>query len=483
MNIPVTAGNPDAHFPAIHLRPAQNWINDPNGLVFHDGWFHVFVQYNPDGARHATTHWAHARSRDLLTWEALPIALAPTAGGDDADGVWSGNAVSHDGSLIAFYAAKRDDRWYQPVAAATSEDGLSFTKVGLVIEAPPAGLVMFRDPFVWKDGERWRMLVGAALDNGRAAAVHYECESPDPLGPWACTGLFAEEASQPLPGGGTTEEGWECTQFVPFGENRGVLLVSAWDPDEGAACTAAWTGTDDGRTFAPSAPERLDLGPDFYAPATMRAPDGRVLMWAWIWEARDEIRVGAPSTWTDEVGWAGMLSLPRELSPGPHSVRQAPAREIEALRGAERILRGSAEEIPIAPTCDIEVRFTENAGLSVLTSSNGEERLEIHRDPTTGEIVVDRGRASLDPRAKGGQWRLPPADDPLEDGEVRIILDHSVAELFHGGRALTIRFYPVGGGPWRLRTTGHDPESGRIFDLRPLRILEPDTDDMREASS
>ncbi|MGW5665709.1 hypothetical protein ACWEWG_37750 [Streptomyces sp. NPDC003758] len=71
----------------------------------------------------------------------------------------------------------------------------------------------------------------------------------------------------------------------------------------------------DGEFQAAATPRLLDHGPDLYAPALLRAPDGRWLMWAWIWEARDEERVGAPSAWTDEVGWAGMLSLSRELTP------------------------------------------------------------------------------------------------------------------------------------------------------------------------
>ncbi|MGC9544863.1 hypothetical protein [Streptomyces sp. UG1] len=89
----------DPHRPVAHLRPHPNWINDPNGLVFHDGHYHVFHQYNPHGATHTHMHRGHFRSPDLLTWEQLPIALAPTPGGVDSDGCFSGNAVS-DGDRL-----------------------------------------------------------------------------------------------------------------------------------------------------------------------------------------------------------------------------------------------------------------------------------------------------------------------------------------------------------------------------------------------
>lgn len=97
----------DPHFPVAHLRPPRNWINDPNGLVFHDGHYHVCYQYNPHGATHANMHWGHFRSPDLLSWEPLPVALSPTPGGLDADGCFSGNAVSDGERLVAFYSAHR----------------------------------------------------------------------------------------------------------------------------------------------------------------------------------------------------------------------------------------------------------------------------------------------------------------------------------------------------------------------------------------
>ncbi|MEV4334003.1 glycoside hydrolase family 32 protein [Streptomyces sp. NPDC049597] len=477
---PAVSGPPgDPHFPVLHLRPPHNWLNDPNGLVFHDGHYHVFFQYNPKSARHADMHWGHFRSTDLIEWELLPIALAPTPGGEDTEGVWSGNAVDADGELVAFYSAKHPDRWYQPVARAVSRDGgLSFTKDDrLLVPRPPAGTTMFRDPYVWRDGDGWRMLVGAALEDGRGAAVQY---SSTDLIAWEDRGVFLARAPQPLPGGGNTEEGWECAQYAYLSDGRGVVLVSAWDPGEGALCTAAWPGHEESGAFVAGSPHRLDHGPDFYAPAVLPAPDGRWLMWAWIWEARDEERVGAPSEWTDEVGWAGMLSLPRELSLGDDGeIVQRPAREVDRLRRDRRLdaIGEARADRPadlggIGPACDITARLDTGGGLRLITDAAGGEYLDVVRDPATGEVVVDRSHASLDPRAKGGSWRLPARPGPVD---IRVVLDHSVAEVFTAdGHALSLRFYPVGGAPWRLRATATGPDPAHYaveaWDLAGVRI-------------
>jgi beta-fructofuranosidase len=467
-----------------------HWINDPNGLVFHDGHYHVYFQYNPHSARHADMHWGHYRSADLIHWEQLPVALAPTAGGEDAGGVWSGNAVSTGGKLIAFYSARRDDRWWQPVTSAVSHDGgLTFAKrPGLLIPEPADETSMFRDPYVWRDGERWRMLVGAGLTDGRGAAQQY---LSDDLETWEHTGPFLTRAPEPLPGGADTEEGWECVQYADFGDGRGVLLLSAWDPEGGASHSAAYPGRDHGIHFTAETPQRLDHGPEFYAPALLHAPDGRWLMWGWAWEARDAAQVGAPSTWTDEVGWAGLLTLPREVTLGADgTVRQRPARELDALRGERtlqakgRVTVGSPVELgATGRSFDLTARLHRSAdgaaaaGLRLVTSLGGSEYLDIALDAATGEIVVDRTHASREPRAKGGSWRIPRTTGPGEFVDLRVIVDHSIAEIFLGtGEALTLRFYPLGDDCWHLQAhaagSGAAPFDLQGWQLNPLRIQD-----------
>ena len=93
----------DRQRPRYHFLPPANWLNDPNGLIQWRGRYHTFYQYNPNGPFHGTIHWGHAISDDSVHWEHLPIALAPTPGGPDADGCWSGCAVDHDGVPTLIY--------------------------------------------------------------------------------------------------------------------------------------------------------------------------------------------------------------------------------------------------------------------------------------------------------------------------------------------------------------------------------------------
>ena len=110
----------DPHRPRFHFLPAKNWMNDPNGLIQWQGQYHLFYQYNPNGAVHGTIHWGHAVSSDLIRWTDLPIALTPTPGGPDAAGCWSGCAVDNHGIPTLIYTGIRP----QAQCIATSLDGL-----------------------------------------------------------------------------------------------------------------------------------------------------------------------------------------------------------------------------------------------------------------------------------------------------------------------------------------------------------------------
>lgn len=486
----------DRYRPVAHLRPPRNWINDPNGLVFHDGHYHVCYQYNPYGATHANVHWGHFRSPDLLSWEPLPTALSPVPDGEDADGCFSGNAVSDGDRLVAFYSAHREDRspQHQPVTSATSRDsGRTFTpRGGLLIPAWPEGCTMYRDPYVWWEDDGWRMLVGSALGDGRGAALLYE--SPD-LENWTYRGPF--EAREPEPVGGTglnTGEGWECPQYLPAQSGRpGALIFSAWDDHGGARCVTALVGEERGNVFAAGSPALVDHGPDCYAPGLLRAPGGpshaegsggdRWLLWGWSWEAREE-------AWSVADGWAGVLTLPREISVSADgTLRQQPAAELLGLRGehvvhAEGTARGP-EPVELGGAgraFDLTARLetTGTAGLRLLTSPDGSEYLDIRLDAAAGELVVDRDHASLDARARGGSFPMPcPTGQPVE---LRLVVDHSVAEVFltSTGQVLTLRFYPTGDGPWRLLAhTGPDAHLGYAVDaweLLPLVVHEQSDD-------
>ena len=97
----------DPQRPGYHFLPPANWLNDPNGLMYWQGEYHLFYQYNPYGPRHRTIHWGHAVSTDLVFWQHLPLALAPTPGSPDEDGCWSGCAINDQGVPTLIYTGLR----------------------------------------------------------------------------------------------------------------------------------------------------------------------------------------------------------------------------------------------------------------------------------------------------------------------------------------------------------------------------------------
>ncbi len=391
-----------------------------------------------------------------MRWQRQPIALTPTPGRPDADGCFSGNAVSHRGKIIAFYSTHRADRWWQPVAAADSDpSGTVFTKrPELLVSRPPQGVTTFRDPYVWREGEHWNMIVGAGFGDGRAAALLYTSHD---LASWTYRGPLhsRSDAADGLP----TGDAWECPQLATYADGGLLLVTSAWYRHSGPGHTVGWAGARDGTGHHFDAPRRLDHGPDFYAPALLHAPDGRWLLWGWSREARDD-------AWTLEAGWAGLLTLPREVSLTPDGrVQQAPARELAALRSGppSRTVRTVApgESAVLAELDSVAEVYVELAfdgapvcGLRLNTSPDNSEYLGFA--VRYGEVQVDRSRSAHDPRAHGGAYSLPlPGAVPGGNCRLRILIDRSVAEVFtDAGEALTLRFYPGHDAPWSLTAHG-----------------------------
>ena len=208
----------------MHFAPRRNWLNDPNGLVYHDGRWHLFFQHNPHGDHWADMSWGHAVSTDLVTWDERPVAIRPDV---DADGrplelVFSGSAVVDGDDLVAVYTSvalpsSPEAPGLQTQHLARSADG------GETWVKDPANPVLdrgstdFRDPKVFRDGDRWLM---AAVEAVEQKVVLY---ASDDLHAWT---LLSEFADPTVPDGP-----WECPDLFPLAvdggdEVRWVLLVS-----------------------------------------------------------------------------------------------------------------------------------------------------------------------------------------------------------------------------------------------------------------
>lgn len=436
----------DPRRPQYHLLPAANWMNDPNGPIFWRGEYHMFYQYNPNGAYWGDMHWGHAVSPDMVHWRHLPVALAPTAGGPDAAGCFSGSALPDGDRVAVFYtgvvAAPESEATIRNGAQSLRESqclafasGVSLTawqKVSRpVIPAPPAGLDVtgFRDPAPWRDGDTWYLAVGSGVRGKGGAVLLYR--SPD-LCRWEYLHPLVEGAGTAAANAADSGDMWECPDFFPLG-GKHVLIHSTGG-------RAYWQSG----SFDPAAlifrPERsgvLDYG-TFYAPKTQLDRQQNRILWGWIAETRPEAEYRA-------AGWAGMMSLPRVLTLEDDGLRIGVAPAVAELRGLEQRLRITGDE------------------------DADRQRLQTMQiRGCCGEMVCTPGShpmtlALVSPESTSGPWltcRYDPAhpnqivmDDqvmPLgskTDGqaELRFYVDGSVIECFAGGRGVfTKRFYYPG---------------------------------------
>ncbi|MFK4269549.1 glycoside hydrolase family 32 protein [Streptomyces milbemycinicus] len=435
------AHSPDPHAPRFRVRPPAGWINDPNGPFRWRGRHHLFYQHNPDAPVHANVHWGHVSSPDLVRWEHHPIALAPTPGGPDEAGCWSGCVVDDDGVPTAVYTGV--DRHHTGLgticlarAADPDDEALAEWKPlpTPVVTGPPAGLdvVMYRDPFVFRWGGRRWALVGAGHADGTPSVLLYDCED---LADWRFAGvLVAGDDPVAAEAFGDGAVGWECPQLYATAGGDWVLVVSLWDKEPCA--TGYLTGRlhPDGRggaRFEARTGGRLDHGRDFYAPAVLQETD-RALLWGWSWEARAQSEV-------ERAGWAGVLTSPRVVDVHPDgALRVVPAPELELLRAAEPFVTAPGRS-PLPEAYDLTVRADGLTTVSLLRSASGAE-LTVRLDPDQGTVTLDRGDW---PRTPGiGPEGSAPIVVRAPAREVRVLVDGSLFELFADDRAMvTERVY------------------------------------------
>jgi beta-fructofuranosidase len=277
--------------PRFHFTPERGWINDPHGIVWTGGEYHVFSQAVP----HATewrqdVSWGHAAGPDLLSLRHLPVAIAP---GDGDDGVWTGCVVRDGDGFRAFYTAVTDGRLglARVRTARTTDPGLGDWTKGPVVLDPPPGTTAFRDPVVRREGDRWTMTVGAELDGDTAAALVWDS---DDLLDWRPRGIAASRPSTAVdPWTGTL---WECPQLVDVDDGRQVLVTSVWT--ENVSYDTAWAiGTWQDDRFAADAWYPLSTGLVHYAPSAFRDAEGRPCLLFWLRGVRGD-------------GWMGAHSLP-----------------------------------------------------------------------------------------------------------------------------------------------------------------------------
>ncbi|WP_306908686.1 glycoside hydrolase family 32 protein [Arthrobacter sp. B3I9] len=449
--------SPDPAFPRFHARPAKGWISDPCGLTYAGGRYHVFFQFNPDSARHSGIRWGHLSSPDLVRWDEEPVALTPQPGGPDALGCWTGVVTDDDGVPTAVYSGGGSGDGRAPVLLARgSRDLTTWTQDGHVAaDMPPDPQVTaVRDPFLFRFRGRRYALQGAGLGTGRAAVLLYGVDDPRN---WTYEGIWFS-SDHPLAAKHLPSDIWECPQLVRVPDSSGaetwLLMASLWlsgDLHEhangvGYLLGLVVPGIAGLPVFTPEAGGRADLGREFYAPQILALPE-RTLLWGWAPEAAgSEGRPGRSRADTDDAGWAGILTLPRELSVHGGTLAVEPAAELQAYRGT-RLYAGAAGTLPLPRYA--EARVTGGEGRIRLTLRSTRHTVGIQRTVATQRTVLTEEVAGGD--------------------EFRIFLDASIVEAYrHRSVPTTVRVYPEAGEVWQLELP-----HGASADAWELRHPEP----------
>lgn len=410
--------------PLLHYEPQAGWLNDPNGLVHHDGEWHLCYQHHPHSLDWGPMHWGHAVSSDLVRWRDLPIALRPDSNGTAYSGCavvdHLGTAGFGPGALVAIYTQFTPTTQVQSVAGSSDRGRTWRVHPGNPVLDQPAGVVDFRDPKVcWfgdADGGHWVMVL-AAGDGVRFYA------SRDLLA-WEPTGMFAPERGRP-------HGVWETPDLfaLPVEEapgHRWVLSVGATDhAPAGGSGTRYWTGGFDGGAFvADGAARWVDHGADFYAAQSWSGvEDGRRVWIAWMsnWTYAAAVPAGAAR---------GQLTLAREVRLTSDDadglvLAQRPVAEIAQHLGAASPV--AADPVPLR-TGAAWVRLRAD-GRATVTVGADAARAQVVLDTVAGTVTLDRSGA---PGIGHGfaAAHTAPLMTPGRAVDLDVVVDRSSIEVF-----------------------------------------------------
>ena len=443
--------------PQIHFTPKQAWMNDPNGMVYAFGTYHLFYQYYPDSTVWGPMHWGHATSKDLVHWEHQPIALYP----DSLGYIFSGSAVldesntskfgkSNESPMVAIFTQhdpkgeKEGKTNFQNQSIAYSLDGgKSWTKYAgnPVLKNP--GIKDFRDPKVsWNETTNKWIMTLATKDR----VTFYS--SPD-LKYWTKESEF---------GAGVGAHGgvWECPDLFSFhasGETVWVLLVSVnpGGPNGGSA-TQYFTGTFDGHRFTSfdTTTRWVDYGPDDYAGVTWSNTGDRRIFMGWMgnWQYAQLVPTKK---------WRSAMTLPRELGlqkiNSNYFVTLKPAAELNSLSNAPTVLRDlNVHDYDLTATTGepngparVEIRGDKLQDFFITLSNKAGQKLVVGYDKTSNRYFIDRTASGNVSFEKGfGAKHFAPRIARKESFDLTIVLDAASVELFADGglTVMTEIFFP-----------------------------------------
>lgn len=346
-----------------HFEPRKGWMNDPNGLIYFRGQYHVFFQHNPYAPWWGKMHWGHAVSQDLIHWEELPIALYPDKDYENKGGCFSGSAVEKDGRLYLFYTSvSREMKQTQSVAY--SDDGIHFTKYSgnPVIQKNPLGYPDFRDPKVTLIDGTYCMVVGTGNEESGKVLLF----TSDDLLKWDYSGVLFE--------GKEYANCIECPDFFKLG-SKYVLMFSKIKEKERATHFVVGDFVD-GKLVNYTI-NRPEWGIDFYAPQTFTDGSRRIMI-GWMYHWGKYAPLGCR--------FAGALSIPRELTLFDNKVKNYPVREAWPL---------IKKDSPYVHTDENRLVISDGRKRKIVRELPSIETIDILEDTKSVEVFVNGGEHSF----------------------------------------------------------------------------------------
>ena len=401
--------------PAYHHTPKYGWMNDPNGMFYKDGEWHLCYQYNPYGSRWGNISWGHSVSKDLIHWETLPTAIEP----DGLGGIWSGSAVVDKnntagygaGTIVAYYTSGAEA---QTQSMAYSTDGgrtfKKYEKNPVIVSDVPD----FRDPKVfWYEGtNRWIMIV--------TIGPEYQFYSSPNLKDWTMESTFGREYGHH---GGV----WECPELIRLpvrgtGQQKWMVIcnLNTGGPFGGSA-TQYFVGQFDGHKFTceskPSVTKWMDYGKDHYATVTFdNAPEGRRVAMAWM--SNWQYAGGVPTK-----QFRSANSIPRDLDlfvDGDETYcGVTPSKEMLALRGNKVKNPTDACELVVDVKGSMELTLSNTKGEQVVMKYDARQQTFSMDRTKSGDTSFSDEFAMLTAAPTHGDLK-----------QLRIFIDHSSIEAF-----------------------------------------------------
>lgn len=447
----------EQHRPQIHFSPKAHWMNDPNGLVFYKGTYHLFYQYYPGASVWGPMHWGHAISKDLFKWQDQPIALYP----DSLGYIFSGSAVvdykntsgfGKNGKipLVAIFThhdpkgeKEGKDNYQNQSLAYSLDEGKTWTKYkgNPVLKNP--GIKDFRDPKVsWNEvANKWIMTL-ATLD-------HITFYSSPNLKDWKKESEFGKEIGAH---GGV----WECPDLFSLnyqGKKVWILIVNLnpGGPNGGSA-TQYFVGDFDGHQFKPFATDTrwLDYGPDEYAGVIYSNTGNRRIFLGWMsnWLYGQQVP-------TEK--WRSAMTIPRELSiekvGEKYLIVSKPVNELNTIKTTSVLYEDiSAEDVDLTSAtrklygpARLKIKFNKLTDIAVTVSNSLHQKLVIGFDRNKNQYFVDRTQSGkVDFQKDFAAKHTAPRFVNNQPIDLTLIIDNASVELFadNGSTVMTAVFFP-----------------------------------------